>query len=76
MLSVTDRLPELLEPIERKLYFILHAPRQVGKTTTLLTLAHELTQSGRYVSALVSMEVGAGFPHDVAAAEGAILDSW
>lgn len=52
----------VLDPINRELYFILHAPRQIGKTTTLLSLARELTQSRCYVAVLVSTEVGVGFP--------------
>lgn len=35
--------------IEQGLYFVLHAPRQVGKTTSLLSLGRELTAEGAYV---------------------------
>ena len=76
LLPTTRRLPQVRGLIDQKSYFSLHAPRQVGKTTSLLTLAGELTAEGRYVAALVSMEVGAGFPSDVGAAELAILRSW
>jgi hypothetical protein len=76
MLPASQRLPEVRPLIEQKSYFVVHAPRQVGKTTALLSLAQELTAEGRYVAVLVSMEVGAAFPHDVGAAEAAILDSW
>ncbi|HOK41864.1 MAG TPA: ATP-binding protein, partial [bacterium] len=31
-------LPEILSLIEQKKYFILHAPRQTGKTSSLLAL--------------------------------------
>lgn len=73
---VLARLPGVRALIDRKLYFVLHAPRQVGKTTTLLALGHELTAEGAYVSVLVSMEQGAAFPRDTGAAELAILQSW
>jgi hypothetical protein len=76
MLPATRRLPEVRRLIEQKGYFVLHAPRQVGKTTALLALARELTAEGRYTTALVSMEVGAAFPHDVGAAEAAVLARW
>src|SRR5690606_28874433 len=36
MLPVMRRLPRIRRLIERKSYFVLHAPRQVGKTTALL----------------------------------------
>lgn len=44
------RLPEARELIEQKGYFVVHAPRQTGKTTTLRALAKELTAEGRYAA--------------------------
>lgn len=76
MIPALRRLPEVHRLIEQKSYFVVHAPRQVGKTTALLSLARELTAEGRYVAVLVSMEVGAAFPKDIGAAELAILSSW
>jgi hypothetical protein len=75
-LPVMTRLPGVRGLIDQKLYFVLHAPRQVGKTTTLLTLAHELTAEGRYAAVLLSMEQGAPFSDDPGAAELAVLSSW
>jgi hypothetical protein len=72
MLPVMRRLPTVRQLIDRQSYFVLHAPRQVGKTTSLLALGRELSREGRYASVLVSMEVGAPFSHDVGAAELAI----
>jgi hypothetical protein len=62
--------------IDDQLYFVLHAPRQTGKTTALLTLAQELTAEGAYTAVLVSMEVGAAFNDDPGEAEAAILERW
>ncbi|NET37410.1 MAG: AAA family ATPase [Cyanothece sp. SIO1E1] len=76
MLPPLDRLPQLKQLIEREGYFVLHAPRQTGKTTAMLTLATELTASGRYTAVMVSAEVGAAFPHDPGLAERAILGEW
>jgi hypothetical protein len=75
-LPVLARLPAVRELIDQELYFVLHAPRQVGKTTTLLRLGHELTAEGAHVAVLLSMEGGAPFPRDIGAAELAILQSW
>jgi len=75
-LPVLRRLPDVRALVDRQLYFVLHAPRQTGKTTTLTALARELTAEGTYTSALVSMESGSGFLDDVGAAESAILDGW
>lgn len=75
MLPALQRLPEVRRLVEQESYFVLHAPRQVGKTTALASLARELTAQGRYVSVLVSMELGAAF-QEVGAAESAVLQSW
>jgi hypothetical protein len=76
MLPALTRLPAVLPLVEAKGYFVLHAPRQTGKTTTMQALANELTASGRYVAALLTMEVGAPFADEPGVAELAILDSW
>ncbi|WP_446375617.1 AAA family ATPase [Coleofasciculus sp. D1-CHI-01] len=76
MLSPLDRLPQLDRLIEQQGYFVIHAPRQTGKTTAMLALAQQLTASGRYTAVMVSAEVGAAFPHDPGTAERAILDAW
>lgn len=60
-LSIGERLPGIRTLIDRKLYFVLHAPRQVGKTTALLALAQELTAAGRFTAVLLSMEQGASW---------------
>ncbi|MGF1520948.1 MAG: ATP-binding protein [Leptolyngbyaceae cyanobacterium] len=76
MLSPLARLPGLTKLIDQQGYFVIHAPRQVGKTTAMLALAQELTASGRYTAIMVSAEVGAAFPHDPGTAETAMLDNW
>lgn len=76
MLPASDRLPELEQLIAQENYFVIHAPRQTGKTTAMMSLAQELTASGQYTSVMLSLEVGAVFSDDVGAAELAILDEW
>ena len=76
MLAPTDRLPDLSRMIAQESYFVIHAPRQTGKTTAMLALAQELTSSGRYIAVMVSAEVGAPFSDDLGAAELAILGAW
>lgn len=76
MLPAARRLPEVRRLIDQEGYFVVHAPRQVGKTTALLSLAQELTSEGRYAAVLVSMEVGAAFTGDIGAAEAAMIDDW
>jgi type II secretory pathway predicted ATPase ExeA len=69
-------LPHLSRLIEQRNYFVIHAPRQTGKTTAMLALAQQLTESGRYTAVMVSAEVGAPFSDDPGAAELAILGAW
>ena len=47
---------EVLSLIKQEKYFILHAPRQSGKTTSLLTLMDILNKSGEYKCLYVNVE--------------------
>jgi type II secretory pathway predicted ATPase ExeA len=76
MLPATARLPGILRLIAQQSYFVLHAPRQTGKTTAMFSLARELTAGGQYTAVLLSLEVGAPFSDDADMAENAILSSW
>jgi hypothetical protein len=76
MLPAASRLPEMRELIDRKEYFVLHAPRQIGKTTMMMELARELTAEGRYLAVMLSMETGSAFKHQPELAERRILRDW
>ena len=64
---------QVLNLIRQQKYFVLHAPRQTGKTSALLALQDELNASGQYRSVYVNVEVGQSAREDVAAAMQAIL---
>ena len=66
-------LAEMLALIERKKYFVLHAPRQTGKTSTLLALQDRLNASGQYRCLYVNLEVGQAAGEDTARAMRALL---
>jgi hypothetical protein len=76
MLPPLTRLPSLLTLIDQRTYFVIHAPRQTGKTTAMLSLAKQLTAIGQYSAVMVSAEVGSPFPTDIGQTEAAILSSW
>jgi type II secretory pathway predicted ATPase ExeA len=76
MLSPITRLPQVERLVDQESYFVIHAPRQIGKTTAITELAKQLTASGKYTAIVLSAEVGAPFSQDIAAAEAAILDAW
>jgi hypothetical protein len=73
MLPAMRRLPEVYSLIEQEGYFVLHAPRQVGKTTALRSLAKELTAAGRYAALHFSCEEGEASGDDFGSAQRAIL---
>lgn len=75
MLPPEPRLPGARELIEQGQYFVVHAPRQTGKTTTLNALARDLTAAGRHVALLFSCETAEPAGDDYGAAGGAILGS-
>jgi hypothetical protein len=76
MLPPLERLPQLTDLIEQQSYFVIHAPRQTGKTTTMDALAKQLTVQGNYAAVMLSVEEGAPFREEIGAAERAILQSW
>jgi hypothetical protein len=73
MLPAARRLSEGPGLVEQGAYFVLHAPRQTGKTTTLRALASELAASGRYAALMFSCEVGEPAGDDYGAAQRAIV---
>ncbi|WP_232303497.1 ATP-binding protein [Pseudofrankia sp. DC12] len=73
MIPASARLPEVPDLVGHRKYFVLHAPRQTGRTTALRALAAELTASGRYAAVVLSMEAGQPWPDDIGAATRAIL---
>lgn len=58
-------LNEMLHLIEQQKYFLLHAPRQTGKTTCLLALAAYLNQEGRYRAVYANIEVAQAYRENV-----------
>ncbi len=58
MLPAAERLPDAPRVIDQFGYFVVHAPRQTGKTTTLRALAEKLTAEGRYAALHFSCEAG------------------
>ena len=66
-------MDEILTLIERKKYFVLHAPRQTGKTSTLKALANRLNSSGAYFCLYINVEDGQAAREDVDVAIRGVL---
>lgn len=73
MLPPEPRLPGARELIDQSRYFVVHAPRQTGKTTTLVALATDLDAEGRHVPLVFSCEQARWAADDIDAAESLIL---
>lgn len=68
-------LEEILSLIEQKKYFILHAPRQTGKTSSMLALQEYLNQEGKYLAIYANFEVGQAARNNVEEGIKAIISN-
>ena len=66
-------LDEILMLVRQMKYFVLHAPRQTGKTSTLLALADQLNRSGDYRCVYVNFEAGQAAREDTPRAMRTLL---
>ncbi|KYG09715.1 AAA family ATPase [Sorangium cellulosum] len=73
MIPAERRLKEAPSLVEQRGYFVVHAPRQTGKTTALRSLAARLTEAGHYAALLFSCEAGEAAGDDYGAAEQLVL---
>ena len=58
-------LDEVLMLIHQRKYFVLHAPRQTGKTSCLLALRDYLNRQGQYICVYANVEAGQAARNDV-----------
>jgi hypothetical protein len=67
--------PELSSLIGAQKYFILHAPRQTGKTSLLIHLMHFLNAQGQYRALYVNIEAAQAARNDVQRAESGMVQA-
>ena len=72
LLSRLD-VDDLLLLIRQGKYFVLHAPRQTGKTSALFALRDQLNASGEFRCVYVNVEVGQSARENLETAMRAIL---
>ena len=58
-------LDEILMFIRQKRYFVLHAPRQTGKTSCMLALRNYLNKEGDYIAVYANVEGGQAMRNNV-----------
>lgn len=73
MLPPERRLPAIRELIDAKQYFVIHAPRQSGKTTLVLALAERLLAEELYTAVCASCETGQSAGGDVERGISAVI---
>ncbi len=66
---------EIQRLIDNEKFFVLHAPRQTGKTSLLLAMMDKLNQSGEYTALYINVESAQSARDNVAAGMKAILGS-
>ena len=66
-------LSEIKSLIAQKKYFILHAPRQSGKTSCLLALRDYLNNNGEYAALYINVEAAQAARNDVNSGVNAII---
>ena len=67
-------LPDVLRLIEQQKYFLLHAPRQTGKTSCLLALADYLNREGVYRAVYANIEVAQAYRENVDKGMAAVVE--
>lgn len=67
-------MAEIQNLIDQKKYFVLHAPRQTGKTTALLALMDFLNQAGNHRTLYINVESAQAARENVRDAMRSILD--
>jgi len=77
-LSPLERIDfqEVLSLIHQKKYFILHAPRQTGKTSCLLELMNHLNQEGKYDALYINIEAAQAERENISSAMRVILSEF
>lgn len=66
---------EVQHLIASKKYFVLHAPRQTGKTSTLLAMMEALNDAGDYQALYVNIEAAQALRHNVGEAVRLICEA-
>jgi hypothetical protein len=64
---------EIMMLIKQRKYFLLHAPRQTGKTSCLLALRDYLNDEGEYFALYINVEAGQAARHNVSRVMKAII---
>ena len=68
-------LDDMLMLIRQKKYFVLHAPRQTGKTSCMLALRDYLNRQGDYIAVYANVEGGQASRNNVKSVVKSTVDT-
>ncbi len=68
-------LEDVLALIDKGKYFVLHAPRQTGKTSCMLALRDYLNKEGRYIAVYANVEGGQASRNDRQTVVRSVVDT-
>ena len=68
-------LDDMLMLIKQERYFVLHAPRQTGKTSCMLALRDYLNEHGEYIAVYANVEGGQSLRNNVKAVIASTVDA-
>jgi len=74
--SVEPHFAGFKKLIDNKRYFILHAPRQTGKTTLMLRLMENLNQEGNYITLYVNVETAQAWRNQITEVNQTIVNQF
>jgi hypothetical protein len=73
MLPPERRLPGVRKLLDQAYYFVVHAPRQVGKTTAFRALAESILADGRYTALYTTCEAAQAAGSDLEQGIAAVI---
>ncbi len=62
--------------IDAERYFILHAPRQTGKTTMMLQLMEDINRQGKYIALYVNVEAAQAWRNHIVEVNQTIINQF
>ena len=76
MVPTTPHFESINKLIDDKRYFILHAPRQTGKTTLMLQLMERLNQEEKYIALYVNVEAAQAWRNKIVEVNQTIVNEF
>ncbi|ETR67566.1 MAG: hypothetical protein OMM_05071 [Candidatus Magnetoglobus multicellularis str. Araruama] len=73
MVDIDSRIQRIHTLIDNERYFILHAPRQTGKTTCMKYIVDQLNQEQKYIAIYLNIESAQAVRNDVERANRIVL---